>query len=151
MISTQLIYAGRLERVLANLIDTIILLIPSAITATVLGEASLGVLVMFLCNLGYYTAFNSSRWQATPGKRLLNIYIIRLNGRPLGQVEAMERYIAFTLPSLPIYLSFLSENTATMMVVWLSLLWFLPIIFRDDRAGMHDRICDTRVVVGKVD
>ena len=151
MIPTQRIYAGRLERVFANIIDSFILLVPSGITVNILGESSLGMVVMFLCNIAYYTAFNGSRWQATPGKRLLNIYIIRLNGRKLGQLQALERYLAFTIPSLPIYLSFLNENTATTLVMLLSILWFLPIILRDDRAGLHDRLCNTRVVVGKVD
>ena len=37
-----------------------------------------------------------------------------------------------------------------MIVVWLNLLWFTPILYAPDRAGVHDRLCHTRVVAGKI-
>ena len=146
----KIIYAGRLERMFANMIDTLILLVPSGVCASILGGSPVTLLAAFLCNMVYYTAFHGSHWQATPGKRILNMHLIHVNGKPLTQRDALERFLAFILPSLPIHLSFLSQNTAMVLVVWLSVFWFSPILFRSDRAGLHDRICDTRVIVGRV-
>lgn len=150
MNTQKLVYAGRLDRILANLIDGIILFIPTGLAASVMSDSALLVPVVFLCELIYYTAFDGSNWQASPGKRLMNMYIIRLDGNRLSQTEALERFIAFVLPRLPTYVSFLSDNTATMVASLLTAMWFTPILMRDDRAGMHDSICNTRVVVGKV-
>jgi len=150
MISKKTIYAGRLDRLFANLIDTFIVLVPSSLCASILGGGPITLLAAFLCNAGYYTLFNSSAWQATPGKRLMKIYIVRVNGQKLGQAQALERFLAFILPSLPVHLSFLSENSGMLLVFWLSIFWFSPILFRDDRAGIHDRICDTRVMIGRL-
>ena len=151
MNTQKLVYAGRLERLLANFIDSIILAIPTAIIASFIGGSPLIIIILFLSELLYYTAFEGSRWQATPGKRLMNIYVLRLNGKPLGQIEALERFIAYVLPRLPTYLSFLSENVSTMLASMLTALWFSSILYREDRAGLHDLICNTRVVVGKVE
>jgi uncharacterized RDD family membrane protein YckC len=151
MTQARLLYAGRLERLFANLIDTLILVVPSVALARLLhGNDGLSLLAAFLCNLTYYTAFTGSRWQATPGKRLLNIYVIHANGRPMTHRDALERFLAYIMPSLPIYVSFLDQNAAAILVVWLSIFWFAPILFTPDRVGVHDRLCHTRVIVGRV-
>ena len=151
-------YAGRLERIFANLIDTLIMLLPNGILAglmsgveaqgePVINPASL--LVVFLCNTFYYTAFTAGSWQATPGQRLMGIYVIRTNGARLQQRHALERYLAYVIPSLPFYASFLPEEIAQLAVMVLSILWFAPILFNPNRAGMHDKLTHTRVVVGR--
>ncbi len=143
-------YAGRLERFLAYLIDAIILLVPSMLLVGLMGAVSSVTLASFLINLVYYTYFTASHWQATPGKRLLGIYVARADRQPLSQRDALERFLAFILPTLPLYTSLLAENTAPMIVVWLSVVWFSPILFTVERMGLHDRLCNTRVMMGKV-
>jgi uncharacterized RDD family membrane protein YckC len=144
------IYAGRLERLFANLIDTIILVIPGGLLSAALGPDGLGMLAMFAISVAYYTYFTASSWQATPGKRLLGIYVMRTDHRMLGPRDALERFLAYTIPSLPIYTSLISPQIAPLLVFWLSLFWFAPILFTPERMGMHDRLCRTRVLVGRV-
>lgn len=146
----SIIYAGRLERLFAYLIDSIFLLFPAAAMMNLLNGNGLAVLSSFLCSLAYYTHFTASAWQATPGKRLLGIYVIRTDRRKLTRRDALERFLAFIIPGLPIYTSFIPDQVATIMVFWLSLFWFLPVLFTDERIGYHDRLCRTRVVVGRI-
>lgn len=143
-------YAGRPERLLANLLDTIILLIPSAFVVGILKGSDISVVGVFACNLAYYTYFTAGAWQATPGKRLLGIYVARTDHRALTSRDALERYLAFVMPVLPLYVSFLPQNILFSIVFWLSLFWFTPILFTPERIGYHDRLCKTRVLAGKV-
>ena len=145
-------YARWFERLFANLIDTLILLVPSGVLVSAFGDAKGPLLVaLFTLNIGYGVGFLSSNWQATPGKRLLGIYVIHADHSGLTARDALERYLAYLLPSLPLYTSFFSESTAAMMTVWLSFFWFLPILTTPERTGLHDKICRTRVVVGKAE
>lgn len=147
---TSPIYASRPERFFAYLIDTLILLVPGSLVVSLLGGEDVAVVGVFLVSLVYYTYFTASRWQATPGKRVLNLYVTRTDDRALTPRDALERFLAFILPSLPIYSSIMVQQQAAMLVFWLSLFWFAPILFTPERIGLHDRICRTRVVVGKV-
>lgn len=154
--TTKLTYAGRAERLFAYLLDALVLLIPTAVLMQALGgiheSGATGpqVLAIFVLNLLYRVGFSASIWQATPGKRLLNIYIIHADGSRLTPRDALERHLAFVLPSLPVYSSMVAENAAVTLAMTLSMLWFVPILTTPERIGMHDRICRTRVVVGKV-
>lgn len=151
-------YAGRLERLFANLIDTLILFIPAAViyslTATTNAEgelepASASMLIVFLVHMAYYTTFTSGPWQATPGKRLLNMHVIRIDRQKLTQRDALERFLAYVLPSLPMYASFLPQSIAAGGTIWLSIFWFVPILTHPQRMAVHDKICRTLVVSGK--
>lgn len=140
-------YAGRPERFFAYLLDTVILIAPGAIVVMLLKGQPVAVLGVFLVSLIYYTYFTASRWQATPGKYLLNLYVARRDRTPLTLRDALERFLAFILPTLPFYASFIPEKQAPALVVWLTMLWFAPILFRADRMGLHDRLCGTMVLV----
>lgn len=142
-------YAGRLERLFANLLDTIFLLLPNGLIVSILGNHGYSTAITFLVVMGYYMYFTASSWQATPGKRLLGIYVIRTDGRLLNLRDTLERFLAYSIPSLPIYSSLLSEDLMSALVMGLSLFWFAPILFTEERIGYHDQLCHTRVVVGK--
>ena len=140
------------ERLFANLIDSLILLVPSAAIAQDFSDAKGAVLLpLFALNMAYVVGFLSSSWQATPGKRLLNIYVIHADGSRLSPRDALERFLAFILPSLAMYSTILSETTAQMLTIWLSMLWFVPILTTPERTGLHDKLCHTRVVAGRAD
>jgi uncharacterized RDD family membrane protein YckC len=150
MIKRPLIYAGAAERLFAYLIDSMILIVPTAIIASILGGQSAALIVSFLCSLAYFTYFISSPWQATPGNRLLSIYVARTDYHTLTPRDAVERFLAYLIPSLPLYTSLLSQQVSIMLTFWLTLFWFTPILFTSERVGYHDRLCNTRVLVGKV-
>jgi uncharacterized RDD family membrane protein YckC len=145
-------YAGRLERFLAYLLDTIILVAPKYLILGAFGsESGVGLLLAFAIDAVYATWFVGSHWQATPGQRLLTLHIVRTDGRKLNYTAAFERYLAYLLPSLPLYSSFLPPDFARTLAGLLIMGWFAPILFTAERTGIHDMLCGTRVVTGRAD
>lgn len=142
-------YAGRLERLFANLLDTLFLIVPNLLLASLFGDSGLTLIAAFLCYGSYYTYFTASAWQATPGKRLLNIFVGTVDGRRLKPVQSLERFIVYILPSLPLYTSVLSERMSQTLFIWMSIFWFMPILTTPERRGIHDTLVGTRVFVGK--
>ncbi len=82
--------------------------------------------------LSYYAYFLGGSWQATPGKRICGIYVIRTNGKRIDPAFAVFRDFAYIASSLPLFIGFL-------MVFW-----------TDERKALHDMICGTRVVYGRL-
>jgi hypothetical protein len=76
----------------------------------------------------YFTAFVALWNGRTPGKRLLSIKIIRLDGRPVGWWMAFERFGGY------------AASIAT------GLLGFAQIFWDRNRQGIHDKIAETVVV-----
>lgn len=143
--------AGRAERLFAHLIDSVLLLVPAAFFSLLLRGNESAILASFLASAAYYTYCTASAWQATCGKRLMGIYVIRADGRGLSEREALTRFLAVILPSLPFYSSLIPKDLAPVLVFWLSIFWFAPILFTEARTGYHDRLCTTRVVRGKAE
>jgi uncharacterized RDD family membrane protein YckC len=137
-------------RLLAVLIDVMILLPVDLLMRPIFdGNLFLNALANLLVTGLYCVAFTCGRWQATPGKRLLNLYVTDKWGKALQPKQATARYLAYLMPSLPMYSS-LQGNTAEMMVLCLGILWFSPVIWTVQKTGVHDMLCDTRVRVGKI-
>ena len=55
----------------------------------------------------YYTLFESSAWQATPGKRIMKIYVADLNGQPLTFARSAMRNLAKAISSLTFLVGYL--------------------------------------------
>ena len=102
-----------------------------AITALALAITSLTLptmAVFALLALVWFTAFEGSRWQATPGKRLLGLQVVDDDGLPPGYVRAGLRTAAGLL-------SWVSLNIGHLMAA------------RAPRyQALHDRIAGTHVV-----
>jgi len=102
-----------------------------AITALALAVSSLVLPAMAgfaLVSLAWFTAFEGSRWQATPGKRLLGLRVVDDDGLPPGYVRAALR-------------------TAAGLLSWLSLnIGHLMAARAPRHQALHDRIAGTRVV-----
>lgn len=76
----------------------------------------------------YFTAW-LALWQGrTPGKRLLRIRVVRLDGRPIGWWAAFERFGGY------------AAGFAT------GLLGFAQVLWDRNRMGVHDKISETVVV-----
>jgi uncharacterized RDD family membrane protein YckC len=90
--------------------------------------AAVGLFVLVFYNIH----FVSGRWQATPGKRILGLHIIRINGEPMTGGLAVGRALAYMLSSMTLFIGF-------MMIGW-----------TNQKKGLHDIICGTRVVYGKL-
>lgn len=76
----------------------------------------------------YFTIFLAAWRGQTPGKRLLGIRVVRLNGEPLGWWPAFERFGGY------------AASLATGLIGFLQILW------DGNRQGVHDKIGGTVVV-----
>lgn len=83
-------------------------------------------------SLAYYIVFTGGTWQATPGKRMLGIQVIRTDGQKVGYGLAFGRMLAYVISSITVYIGF-------FMVGW-----------TDQKKALHDMICSTRVIHWKV-
>ena len=122
------LYAGFWLRVVAHIVDSVILGVPFGIAFVLflvfggLGTAIHGVqeggepnpafvafLVVFCIIFAvvaivgswlYYAYFESSPWQATPGKKILNLFVTDLNANPVSFGRASGRYFAKIITGL---------------------------------------------------
>lgn len=76
----------------------------------------------------YFTAFLAMMRGQTPGKRVLGVRVIRLDGKPLGWWMSFERFGGYA---------------ASFSV---GLLGFFQILWDRNRQGLHDKACETVVV-----
>ncbi len=142
-------YAHFFARLFAFVIDAVILLPIGALIGSIFGQRTFFEALVGLVVTGtYYVAFLVSSWQATPGKRLIGMYVTNQDGSSLNRQQAIERFLAFLMPQLPIYSS-LDPNSSYTLIVWLMTIWFLPIALTDQKTGLHDLLCRTRVVYGR--
>jgi uncharacterized RDD family membrane protein YckC len=133
-------YAGFWIRVGAILIDGIILFIPLTILETLLiGEktgdptadlgASLAAAAMNLCvHWAYRSAFHSSEWQATIGKRAVGIQVTDLEGRRITFGHATGRYLAEFLSAITLGIGYVMAG------------------FSSRKQSLHDKVAGTLVV-----
>ncbi len=77
----------------------------------------------------YHAYFESSSWQATPGKRAVNLYVTDLNGQPISFLHATGRHFAKLITGLiPL------------------LLGYIMAAFTERRQALHDMIAGTLVL-----
>jgi uncharacterized RDD family membrane protein YckC len=145
-------FAGFWIRVAAYFIDAIvqsvIVFVISLVIGIIVGLAAgrpggaqsaaaiaqgLAIVVQFVIVFAYQAIFVSGSWQATPGKRLCGIYIIRVDGRKIGVGLAVGRYLAIWVSALTLYIGF-------MMAGWTA-----------QKKALHDMICNTRVIYGRAE
>lgn len=84
--------------------------------------------LLSLCfGLAYYWFF-LNRYAATPGKMVLGLKIVRSNGSALSTGRIIGRFFA--------------ERLSAMILC----IGYLMVAFDAERRGLHDQICDTRVI-----
>ncbi|NDJ60843.1 MAG: RDD family protein, partial [Chloroflexi bacterium] len=87
-----------------------------------------GGIISFIIGLGYNWFFWTQWNGQTPGKRLMNIRVIKANGEPLTFTDSLLRYVGYYI------------NTFLLMIGWI---WA---IFDSNRQGFHDKLASTYVV-----
>lgn len=104
----------------------------------------------------YYAAWHSSRWQATPGKRLLGLRVTTLAGGRLSFGRALVRAVVMLIPFEVnhVVLFHLAPQTATpspafragLALVWaLIALYALTPLLNARRQSVHDIVAGTMV------
>ena len=136
-------YSGLLRRILAAIIDSMILIIPHAI---VLGFSSIGnvydadgvkvhtfsyYLVSVLINALYVGFFESSKFQGTIGKMALNIKIVNIDNQTISLSRSVFRYFILCL------LSF----------VGIFIVNFFTILLTKEKVAVQDMLFGTRVLI----
>ena len=77
----------------------------------------------------YHAYFESSSWQATVGKRVMNLYVTDLNGQPISFLHATGRHFAKIITGLiPLFLGYIMAA------------------FTERRQALHDMIAGTLVL-----
>ncbi len=85
-------------------------------------------LLLDLASWLYFAAFESSRWQATPGKKLLGLAVTDMAGNRISFARASGRYFAKIVSFLTL------------------LMGFVMIGFTQKKQGLHDMIAGCLVV-----
>jgi uncharacterized RDD family membrane protein YckC len=114
-----------LKRAVAIIIDTIIVgIIPALLGAVV--DQSVSGLVAFLIGIIYQWYFLTRNEGQTPGKQIMGIRVVSMDGGPVGDVSAALRYVGYYLNTIVLFLG-----------------WILAIV---TGRGFHDYIANTQVV-----
>lgn len=134
-------YAGFWARVVAYIIDVIPLGILGAIFAVgsfstggaAGAESVFGItdILSVVVGLAYFVGFESSKWQATPGKMALGLIVTDIEGRRISPARALGRYFGKILSSL------------------ILMIGFIMVAFTERKQGLHDILASTIVVKGK--
>jgi uncharacterized RDD family membrane protein YckC len=150
-------YAGFISRLIAFLLDIVIIAITIAVSGAVwsmlLGFFGLEDIFSFVprfddepwmavirvatpviiaslgtfFTIGYFIFFWMLAGQ-TPGKRFVGIRVVQKNGERIGFWLALRRYILYWVSGIPVFLGFL---------------W---VLIDDERRGLHDRLSGTYVI-----
>lgn len=145
------------RRFCAYLIDVAILLIPTLLIILLLGDFPLVLHLSYMClNCSYFTYFISSAVHATPGQQLMNIYTKNLDNSKISLSLAFDRSISqFFLPMLHnliiILIKFFQTlvnalSTLEVIIVMLTLCWYLVACFSQKKQAYHDMLFGTIVV-----
>lgn len=127
-------YAGFWIRVVAYIIDAIILGIVGGIIGAVLGGilGNGGLVVIQLIGIAigiaYFAYFESSERQATVGKMALGLKVTDTEGRRITTGKAVGRYFAKIVSGI------------------ILLIGFIMVAFDSRKQGLHDKIVNTLVV-----
>ncbi|MEP7044453.1 MAG: RDD family protein [Dokdonella sp.] len=139
----DIVYAGFLKRWAALIIDGLVLGLPLLAVTIVLGAAiglgsgggervavaqGIGYLLWLIATPLYYAGQETSRHQATLGKRAIGIKVTDLAGRRLAFGRALARWFAAALSYLTFYVGFLMAG------------------FTGRKQALHDYVAGTLVV-----
>jgi len=119
-------YASIWARFVALVIDAIIVAVASGIVTT--GTFGVGVVVTFVGPWLYEAFMLSSEWQATVGKRAMNIVVTGMDGTRISFARATGRHFAKYLSAFILGVGFIIA------------------FFTARRQALHDLIADTLVV-----
>jgi uncharacterized RDD family membrane protein YckC len=133
-------YAGFWLRFAAYVIDAVVLYAVIFITALVLGigfsfldengdlQLSPLLVLVYLPVILYFPLMESSAWQATLGKRAVNIKVTDMDGNRISFGKALGRFFAKLLSATILYIGFFMAG------------------FTERKQALHDMVASTLVV-----
>lgn len=120
-------YAGFWMRLLANLLDSVILVTLQIVVAVAIEDLVTRGLIQVTIGVVYTIAFWLAEG-ATPGKMALGIKVTKSNGEPIGLGTAVVRYVGYFVSTITLGIG------------------YLMIAFTRDKRGLHDFMADTVVI-----
>lgn len=127
-------YGGFWIRLVAYIIDTVIVLILHFLAATFVlrGSTSIVAFLIVLLSIGvvYFAGMESSARQGTVGKMMLKLKVGDKNGNPISFGSAVLRYFAKILSGVTLGIG------------------FIIVAFDQRKQGMHDMVAETFVYEG---
>ena len=129
----QMRFAGWWRRLLAMLIDSILIVLLSVVVGAILSFIPVlgwiaDVILPIVFPLLYYVMLESGKSQATLGKQMLGMKVVDLQGRAISGGTAFGRNIGKVVSSLALFIG-----------------WFMP-IFSSKKQAMHDMMAGTVVI-----
>jgi len=125
--AVQMVFVPRMMRPLTEMQPTSSPEEALSAIGSMLGLVAVSTLVSVVISSLYEGLF-VAHFAATPGKMALGLKVVRPDGRPVGVGRAFGRYFAKMLSAI---------------MLWIG---FIMVAFDSDKRGLHDMICDTRVV-----
>ena len=89
-------------------------------------------IVLYIISFGYEVFF-IGKFGATPGKMACSIKVINADGSKVSYLKALGRVFAYFLSGLILGIGYIMAA------------------FDDEKRALHDRICNTRVILKKKD
>ena len=96
---------------------------------------ALEIVVFINIYVAYFWAFLSSKWRATPGKRIMGIYVMDANNQPLSFFKTFVR-------------EFVGKLLLNKLIFMIG---YIMVGLRKDNRGLHDLIANTYVYKGKAE
>ncbi|MBL6665004.1 MAG: RDD family protein, partial [Rickettsiales bacterium] len=104
----------------------------------------------------YYTYFNSSKWQATPGKRMMSLRIVKNENEDIGFNLALSHYLLSITPYVYVlYLAFykihneitffeaITSSRTNLILGIFFVMWLQFHIFTKKKTTFYDMVCKT--------
>jgi uncharacterized RDD family membrane protein YckC len=142
MTEQKLEYAGFWIRVVANIIDSIVLsvvilfvgfvLVAGALATNSFAVIAIAYIGCFVAVFGYFAIMESSPRQATLGKMAVGIKVADENGQRLSTMHALGRNVAKILSQMILYIG------------------YIMVAFDAKKQGLHDKIAGTIVYYDNV-
>jgi len=138
-------YKGVLSRLLAFVIDIIVLILIAAIIGTIFGpDSTMATYLPLAVGFIYFVGFWSLRGQ-TPGKMVVRAKIVKADGSPISFSSAILRYLFYLIPSFAPIL-FFAGLAVDMLPLPVAIVAFIIILVSRRKQGLHDMIAGTYVV-----
>lgn len=114
-------------RLISTIVDGIVIGIITTLLTGIGGEA--GSVLSVVIGLAYYWYFWTRQDGRTPGKRVMNLKVVKTDGKPISDLDAVIRYFGYYI------------NTAVLLLGWI---W---VLIDSEHQGWHDKLAGTYVVV----
>jgi uncharacterized RDD family membrane protein YckC len=118
-----MVYAGFGTRLLARLIDALILFVPMVIISRIFPYAS------FIVAILYYPVFLSSPLKGTPGNAIMRTAVVTTTGQQLPFLKSIIRYVVSFVSAMLLFFGYLMS------------------LFTEKKQTFHDLIAETLVIV----